>query len=152
MLFPFAPSRTVFTALLFLSFIEATTAFHAFSNSSFSSAHLSAPCTRALTENIDCSPVVAGLRVGSYYPESTLKRTCTTECAQALSQYTNKIAAACNNQTWNGYEDTDMPVAIIPDMLRYHYNLTCLMDSGRYCNIVGAQAAGVLDPEGINMA
>ena len=42
-----------------------------------------------------------------------------------------------------------MPLAIIPDMLQYHYNLTCLTDSGRYCNAVAAKAAAALDSEGI---
>jgi hypothetical protein len=39
-------------------------------------------------------------------------------------------------------DDVVMPFATIPDLLRYSFNLTCLMDSGRYCNQVAAAAAG----------
>lgn len=42
-----------------------------------------------------------------------------------------------------------MPLAIIPDMPRYHYNLTCSTDSGGYCNAVAAKAPAALDLEGI---
>lgn len=131
-----------------LTLINASTAFRAFTNASFASSKLSAPCVGALSEDIACSPAVAGLRLGEYYPEETLSRTCTADCGQALKQYANSVAAACEEQTWKGYEDTDLPIAIIPDMLRYHYNLTCLTDSGRYCNAVAAKAATALDSEG----
>ncbi|KAL8857174.1 MAG: hypothetical protein Q9178_006229 [Gyalolechia marmorata] len=40
-----------------------------------------------------------------------------------------------------------MPLAVIPDIVRYLYNLTCLMDSNRYCNNVAAEAAFALEPE-----
>lgn len=128
--------------------INASSAFRAFTNTSFASTNLTIPCIGALSGDIACSPGVAGLTLGEYYPEETLNRTCTAECGQALAQFANRVAAACDKQTWKGYEDTDMPLAIIPDMLRYHYNLTCLKDSGRYCNAVAAKAAAVLDSEG----
>lgn len=109
-------------------------------------ANLTAACSSALVGDVNCSPVVAALRSGSYYPQSTLNRTCTADCANALSAYESNVLSACRGQTWNGYQDTEMPLAIIPDMLRYLYNLTCLMDSGRYCNVVSAAAAQALDP------
>lgn len=109
-------------------------------------ANLTAACSSALVEDVNCSPAVAALRSGSYYPQSTLNRTCTADCANALSAYESNVVSACGGQTWNGYQDTEMPLAIIPDMLRYLYNLTCLMDSGRYCNLVSAVAALALDP------
>lgn len=40
-----------------------------------------------------------------------------------------------------------MPIAVMPDMLRNHYNLTCLTDSGRYCNSVAAKTTAALDSE-----
>ena len=49
---------------------------------------------------------------------------------------------------WNGYGDQPESVAVIPDLMRYNYDLVCLMDSGRYCNIVAGAAAAMLDPEG----
>ncbi|CAF9933065.1 MAG: hypothetical protein HETSPECPRED_008521 [Heterodermia speciosa] len=39
-----------------------------------------------------------------------------------------------------------MPLVVIPDIMRYLYNLTCLMDTGRYCNTVAAKAAFAEDP------
>ncbi|KAL8709699.1 MAG: hypothetical protein Q9220_005639 [cf. Caloplaca sp. 1 TL-2023] len=38
-----------------------------------------------------------------------------------------------------------MPLVVIPDIMRYLYNLTCLMESGRFCNNVAANAALALD-------
>lgn len=135
--------------IIVLTLIDASTAFRAFTNASFASANLTVPCVSALSNDISCSPAIARLRLGEYYPEETLRRTCTADCGQALAQYANKVTAACDKQIWKGYEDTEMPLAIIPDMLRYHYNLTCLTDSGRYCNAVAAKAAAALDSEGI---
>ena len=128
--------------------VNASSAFRAFTNTSFASTNLTIPCIGALSGDIACSPAVAALSLGEYYPEETLNRTCTADCGQALAQFANRVAAACDKQTWKGYEDTDMPLAIIPDMLRYHYNLSCLTDSGRYCNAVAAKAAAALDSEG----
>lgn len=138
--------------VIVLTLINTSTAFRAFTNTSFASTNLTVPCVGALSADIACSPAVVGLRLGEYYPEETLSRTCTADCGQALAQYANKVAAACDKQTWKGYEDTEMPLDIIPDMLRYHYNLTCLTDSGRYCNVVAAKAAAAQDPEGIEQS
>ena len=149
--FPVRCCQTTSWLIIVLSLINASTAFHAFSNSSFASTNLTIPCVGALSDDIACSPAVVALSLGEYYPEDTLSRTCTTDCEQALALYEKKVIAACANQTWNGYENTKMPLAIIPDMLRYHYNVTCLMDSGRYCNTVAAKAATALDSEGIEM-
>lgn len=134
-----------------LSFIDITDAFRAFTKTSFASTNLTVQCVGALSYDIACSPAVAGLRLGEYYSEDTLTRTCTSDCGEALEEYAKKVASACEKQTWNGYEDTVMPLAIIPDMLRYHYNLTCLMDSGRYCNTVAGESAARLESEGIEL-
>lgn len=105
-------------------------------------------CSAALLNDISCSPVVSSLQDGAYYPVSTLNRTCTAACTSALSQYEAAVASSCAGQSWNGYEDTPMPLMIIPGLLRYHYDIACLMDSGRYCNNVAAEAAFSLDPGG----
>lgn len=128
---------------------KATALFQVLTNTSFTTKDLTGECVNALSSDIDCSPTVASLQVGAYHPETTLNRTCTAECGQSLAQYTARVAQACKKQTWNGYEDTAMPLEIIPDMLQYHYNLTCLSDSGRYCNVVASKAAAVLDTQGI---
>ncbi len=54
--------------------------------------------------------------------------------------------SACDSQTWNGYQDTEVPLVIVPHLLRFQYNLTCLRDSGRWCNLVAAAAALAQDP------
>ena len=140
--------RVLGCLVILLTLTNPSTAFRALTNTSFASTNLTIPCVGALSADIACSPTVAALSLGEYYPEETLNRTCTADCGQALALYANRVAAACDKQTWKGYEDTEMPLAIIPDMLRYHYNLTCLMDSGRYCNTIAAKAAAALDPEG----
>ena len=151
-------SMSLFTALaslsldllvLFFNFRTAAPTFQALTPRSFADTKLSGDCVRALSSDIDCSPTVAGLGIGTYHPEDTLNRTCTPECGQSLAQYAAQVAQACKNQTWDGYEDTEMPIEIIPDMLRYHYNLTCLTDSGRYCSMVAAKAAAAFVSQGM---
>lgn len=110
--------------------------------------NLTVSCSNALLSDVNCSPSVMGLQYGNYYPETTLQRVCTSDCDAALAKYEADVTTACAGQSWNGYDDYLMPLAIIPDTIRYQYNLTCLMDSGRYCNIVAAQAAAALDPDG----
>ena len=146
-MFCFSVRRCQITSLLIVVF-TLINAFRAFTNTSFASSNLTVPCVGALFEDIACSPAVAGLRLGEYFSEERLSRICTADCGQALAQYANKVGARSDKQTWKEYEDTDMPFAIIPDMLRYRYNFTCLTDSGRYCNAVAGKAAATLDSEG----
>lgn len=65
---------------------------------------------------------------------------------QLRDQYYTNVNSACGSQTWNGYEDTEMSLLIILDMMKYQYGLACLTDSGRLCNNVAAEAAYVLGP------
>lgn len=109
-------------------------------------ANLTQSCATALLNDVNCSPVLTALRMGSYYPESTLNSTCTLQCTAALSSYQSAVVQACGEETWLGFEDTVMPLVVIPDIMRYLYNLTCLMDTGRYCNTVAAKAAFAEDP------
>lgn len=132
--------------LSFLSiFHQLTGAVQFVSNTSIPT-NLTDGCATALLKDVNCSPVVNALRIGDYYAESTLDRACTSQCADALSGFQSSVASACGDQTWLGYDDTVTPLAMIPDMLRYLYNLTCLKDSNRYCNNVAAEAAFALDP------
>lgn len=105
-------------------------------------------CSNALlTDVTGCSAIVPAFQNGYYYPPSTLEKTCTTVCTTALTSYESGINAACSGQTWAGYDDgNDMTLAIIPNLLRYQYDLTCLQDSGRWCNAVAAAAAVSADP------
>lgn len=109
-------------------------------------ANLTQSCATALLNDVNCSPVLTALRIGSYYPESTLNSTCTPQCTAALSSYQSAVVQACGEETWLGFEDTVMPLVVIPDIISYLYNLTCLMDTGRYCNTVAAKAAFAEDP------
>jgi len=138
--------QSIALAVLFTLF-HTVTAIQFFDNSTVPT-NLTTTCTNAILSDVNCSPVVASLRSGSYYPNSTLERTCTTDCENALSTYQSNIVEACDTETWNGYEDASLPVVMIPDLLRYHFGLICLMDSGRYCNNVAAAYAASLDPSG----
>lgn len=131
--------------IILANFFYFSNAFQALTTKNLESS-LTLACKNALTADIACSPVVARFQKGSYYAESTLTETCTTACAAALDQYYTNVNSACGSQTWNGYEDTEMPLLIIPDMMKYQYSLACLTDSGRFCNNVAAEAAYVLDP------
>ena len=135
------------SAVFLLMFLQFANGFQIFTNDTVPG-NLTSACSTALLKDISCNPVVSSLRDGAYYPVSTLNRTCTATCELALSQYEATVASSCDGQSWNGYEDTPMPFTIIPNLLRYQYNLTCLMDSGRYCNNVAAEAAFSLDPGG----
>lgn len=104
---------------------------------------LAIACTNALLADLDCSPVVPSLYHGGYYPNTTLERACTSECATALASYHSGIASSCNGEVWNGYGNETMPVLMIPEMVRYHYNLTCMTDNGRFCNNVAASYAAI---------
>jgi len=137
----------LFSVILSWVFFQTAHGFQIFTNETVPK-NLTGTCSTALLKDISCSPVVLSLRSGDYYPVSTLNKTCTTACQTALSQYESTVVSSCNGQSWNGYEDTPMPLSIIPDLLRYQFNLTCLMDSGRYCNNIAAQAAFSLDPGG----
>ncbi|KAF8457864.1 LysM domain-containing protein [Kalaharituber pfeilii] len=129
----------------FLSLLQQASAVSFFTNATVPSP-LSIACTNALLQDVSCSPVVAALQSGQYYPTSTLTLACTSACASALAAYQNGIASGCGNETWRGYEEQELPVLMIPDIMRYHYNIVCLQDSGRWCNNVAAQYAAELDP------
>lgn len=132
-------------SVLVLLFLQLASAVRLVTNSSIP-ANLTQSCATALLNDVNCSPVLTALRIGSYYPESTLNSTCTPQCTAALSSYQSAVVQACGEETWLGFEDTVMPLVVIPDIMRYLYNLTCLMDTGRYCNTVAAKAAFAEDP------
>ncbi|KAH8901682.1 hypothetical protein GQ53DRAFT_851663 [Thozetella sp. PMI_491] len=108
--------------------------------------NLTVACTNALLADVACDPIVPALQSGDFYPDTTLARACTTGCAAALSTFQQNVDSACSADTWLGYENQTMPVAIIPDLLRYHFNMTCLTNQGRFCNNVAAAYAAYLDP------
>lgn len=107
---------------------------------------VTAACAGALTSDVACSPVITALQNGYYYAQNVLETICTAECNSALGAYEASVGSACAGQTWDGYFDEVMPIVMVADLLRYQFNQTCLMDSGRYCNVVAAQAATAQDP------
>lgn len=132
---------------LLVGFIFDQTAATQFFTSSNAPAGLSAPCSAALTAELPCSRLVPRLLHGYYYSESILSQSCTSECDTALRSWEQSIVAACEADTWDGYDDAgDAPLAWIPAVLRYQYSLTCLRDNGRWCNVIAAGAALFEDP------
>lgn len=110
-------------------------------------ANISTSCTNALLADVGCDPVVPALRSGEFYPANTLERACTSGCSDALQSYQNVITSACNNDVWLGYDNETMPVNMIPELLRFHFNLTCLVKNGEFCNNIAAAYAEHLDPD-----
>ena len=140
-------SKTIAALTIGSSIIDFSAAVKIFSNATIP-ANLTTDCSSALLADIACSPVVASFRNGYYYPAATLNATCTSACEAALTSYELTIDSSCNNQVWQGYSDEDMPVLVIPNLLKYQYDLTCLQDSGRWCNVVAGSAAQAADPGG----
>lgn len=107
---------------------------------------ITAACAAALTSDVTCSPVISALQNGYYYSQTMLESLCTASCKSSLETYENGVGLACAEQIWKGYFDEEMPIVIVADLLRYQYDQSCLMDAGRYCNVIAAQAATAQDP------
>lgn len=115
-------------------------------------ADISTPCLNALTTNLTCGPMVPRFRYGYFYAPSTLESACTPECESDLASYETAVVSACSSDTWSGYDDEgDAPLGLIPSLVRFQYSLTCLQDSGRWCNVVAGEAAYLDDPGGKKM-
>lgn len=125
--------------------VHRSNAFQVFTNNTLPP-NLTIACNSALLSDLGCDPTVAALQDGYYYAKATLDSICTTTCTSALAAYESSVIQSCKGQTWNGYYNATDPIAIIPDIMQYQYSLACLMDSGRYCNVVAAQAATLADP------
>jgi hypothetical protein len=128
------------TFCLFISSLHIVQSVNIFTNNTLP-INVSPLCGNALISDISCSPAVTALKNGGYYSQRLLERVCTSGCDDALRDYETRVRSTCAEQTWNGYFNETLPIAIVPGLLRYQYNQSCLMDSGRYCNIVAAQAA-----------
>lgn len=127
---------------LYLLF-RVVTSFQLLTNASLP-ANVTSACASALLTDVNCSPVVVSLRNGDYYPETTLNSTCTQECSDSLTHFESNVVTACAGQSWTGYDDVVMPLTVVPEVLLFQFGLTCLTDSGRYCNNIAADAAQAL--------
>ncbi|KAI1158006.1 hypothetical protein F5B18DRAFT_668603 [Nemania serpens] len=102
---------------------------------------LTPACSATLTSNISCDPWVSHFREGSYYKPAGLESVCTTSCQTAIKNYQFSLASNCKGLTYNFTETTYLPIDSIGSMLDYVYSLTCLQDSGRFCNYVAYEAS-----------
>lgn len=132
------------TALI--SFASAQS-FQYITNSSLPTTTLAAGCTTALTSNISCDPWVSGLRSGQYYDPNGLQSVCNSVCESALESYQSNLNQACSGSTYNFTDTVYLPVSAIGSILLYHYQLTCLQDSGRFCNYVAYERSLQTDPD-----
>jgi hypothetical protein len=104
-------------------------------------------CLHVLFNDIACNATLKSLRPRLYLPESVLRGLCTSACGTALATYEANIVSSCKGQTYDSLSsDGFVPVSVIPQLLRYTYNYTCLTDksTGQYCNVLSASAAGIL--------
>ncbi|PHH84578.1 hypothetical protein CDD83_1702 [Cordyceps sp. RAO-2017] len=91
---------------------------------------------------------------GYFYPEATLARTYTEACEKSLADFKASVIRRYGQEAWKDYFNADergeaavaVPLRLIPNLTSYLYRLTCLKDSGRWCNIVAATAAMAQDP------
>ncbi|KAI3543610.1 LysM domain-containing protein [Colletotrichum filicis] len=112
---------------------------------------LSAGCSNALVADIPCGNGITLFTRGEYYPLTDLKALCVDSCASALEAYHVDVVSSCAADNWPEEMEVDMPLVMISELLRYNYNLTCLTDSGRFCNNVAAAFAASRDPEAANV-
>ncbi|KAH6653368.1 hypothetical protein BKA67DRAFT_593299 [Truncatella angustata] len=96
---------------------------------------ISQRCADALLTDIACSKAVKAF-------------ICDDACASALASYHDAVISSCASDSWTTTGDVDEPVAMISELVRYSYNLTCLSDDGRFCNNVAAAYAAAADPDG----
>ncbi|CAG8971987.1 hypothetical protein HYALB_00003325 [Hymenoscyphus albidus] len=138
------PTGIVFILFLYINLVSAVPFF---TNSTVPT-NLTTTCSNALLKDVTgCTSLVPVFRNGFFYLTSSLEKTCTPACSTALASYEGGIASACVGQSWAGYDDgNDMPLDIIPNLIKFQYDLTCLQDSGRWCNVVAASAAVGGDP------
>jgi hypothetical protein len=107
---------------------------------------LTRDCIDALLVDVGCNSSLLGLQAGSYYSKSILEGLCTPGCSTSLGDYATNVEKHCADETWSGYGDENMPIAIITDLLQYEMTRACITDSGRFCNNVAASAAYAANP------
>ncbi|EFQ32525.1 LysM domain-containing protein [Colletotrichum graminicola] len=108
---------------------------------------ISSACASALTADTACPQAIRTLQAGDYQSESRLQSLCTDDCASSLATYHSAVLSNCASDTWEGLEDEIQPVAFISEIIRYHYNFTCLSDGLRFCNNVAAAFAAAADTD-----
>lgn len=108
---------------------------------------ISQACANALTADTDCNQIVSTLEGGKYYSQKRLKSICIDACTSSLASYHNNVVSSCALDTWEGPGDVEQPVAFMSELIRYHYNFTCIKDEGRFCNNVAAAFVAAAHPK-----
>ncbi|KAK3337686.1 LysM domain-containing protein [Cercophora scortea] len=132
-------------ASLWLASVQAT--IYITHNDSFP-ANTSTSCLNAMMTDIkSCPDGIRRLRPDLYYPQQFLTSVCTTACQSSLGQYESSVVSSCSGQSYDSLSDKGiLPMAYIPQFLRYLFNYTCLQDAktGDYCIVQAASAIGIL--------
>lgn len=117
-----------------------------FNSSASLPSNVSADCLNTLASDIACDASIRRLRPSVYYPQIVLQGLCTETCNTALNTWQEAITTSCDGQTYDSLTGAGyIPINIIPQQLRYAFNLSCLTDasSGQFCNVQAATAAGI---------
>lgn len=94
-------------------------------------------CVDALSRNItECSNAIPTLDPNGFYTESSLQRSCTSDCRSALQSWEQSIVDSCNGVTYTNDYGNTVPVSSVATMINFNFNQTCLINDGEYCNIV----------------
>jgi hypothetical protein len=140
-------SMTFIINVLFLDLLSHVQFSRLVTSLSLPAANMTPGCANAMMADFPCNDHVRRFRAGQYHPAEDLKQACTNSCDIALGSYQNSIESACAGQNYSDdgllISASILPITSIPETLRYQYDRTCLMDKGRYCNVVAYEAAAV---------
>src|ERR1700709_1510535 len=92
--------------------------------------NLTPTCRGALINDIGCEQVITSFTATEFYSPTVLDKACTSSCSSSLSSLRSSIASSCGNQTWDGL-GSDSPIALVPELMSFSYNVVCLKDAGR---------------------
>jgi hypothetical protein len=128
--------------VLSLDLFSTVQCYRLLTSSSLPAADLTPSCANALTADLPCNDYVRRFGAGQYHAIESLERACTSNCDIALSSYQNSIESGQNFSNDGLLTSASIsPIVSIPEIMRYRYNKTCLMNKGRYCNVVAYEAA-----------
>lgn len=94
-------------------------------------------CGSVLTHNITaCNNLVGAFDTSTDYAQNDLEQACTSSCSEALNNWYKETTALCSNVTYIDDQGFTQEVAGLVGMIGYHFNQTCQMNNGQYCNVV----------------
>src|ERR1700761_4866364 len=121
--------------------------FQYINNSSLPTTNLTNACATALMSSISCDPWVSRFRPGQYYDPNGLQAVCNAPCQSAIQDYQSNLDQACSGSIFNYTDTVYLPVSALGSLLLCHYQLTCLQDSGRFCNYLAYEKSLQGDPD-----